>query len=82
VSLPRALGLHVCGLNKCPVLIARRADKLEELKAEILKANSKSLVHLIPMDVLDRKAVASILDNIPTDFKDIDILVNVGPSAS
>jgi len=58
------------------ILVARRADKLEEVKSEIQKANKDIKVAVIPLDMSDRKAVASILDQIPADLKEVDVLVN------
>jgi NADP-dependent 3-hydroxy acid dehydrogenase YdfG len=60
------------------VLVARRAEKLEELKADILKADSSSKVHLLPLDVMDRSAVAGLLEGLPADFKDARLSKSFG----
>ncbi|TCO50635.1 SDR family oxidoreductase [Actinocrispum wychmicini] len=53
------------------VALARRADKLRELKSSL-----GDLVHVVELDVQDRAAVQSAVDGLPADFAEIDILVN------
>lgn len=50
---------------------ARRADRLDELAAEVGS-------HVLPLelDVRDREAVERAVDALPGDFADIDVLVN------
>jgi len=55
------------------VLIGRRADRLESLKAEL---SGKSRVHTITLDVRDRHSVTSRLQNLPEPFQNVDVLIN------
>jgi NADP-dependent 3-hydroxy acid dehydrogenase YdfG len=55
------------------VLCARRGERLMELQKE-LGGNDK--VHVIPLDVRDKKAVRTAIENLPDPFKSIDILIN------
>jgi 3-hydroxy acid dehydrogenase / malonic semialdehyde reductase len=53
------------------VAAARRADRLTELAAEL-----GSLVLPVTLDVRDRAAVAEVVDGLPAEFAEIDVLVN------
>ncbi|MBI5593978.1 MAG: SDR family oxidoreductase [Deltaproteobacteria bacterium] len=55
------------------ILIGRRTDRLDALKAELM---NKSLVHIIPLDVRDREAVTAGLQNLPELFRNVDVLIN------
>ena len=57
------------------MLVARREDKLAEVKAEIEKAGSKAQVIPLTLDVTDRKQVAGLLAKLPSSLQ-VDILVN------
>jgi len=53
------------------ILCGRRKEKLELLAS---KLNSKTLI--LTFDVRDRKAVFEALENLPEDWKNIDVLIN------
>ena len=53
------------------VVTGRRADRLDALKAELGDA-----CHSLPLDMRDTAAMASFLDQLPTRFAAIDLLVN------
>lgn len=55
------------------VLTARRGDRLEELRSEL---SGHVPVHVAPLDVRDREAVAGLVAGLPADFADIGILIN------
>lgn len=57
------------------ILIARRKNKLDAL-AESLQSEYNVKVLPIVLDVRDRKAVASALEALPSDWQKIDILIN------
>jgi serine 3-dehydrogenase len=57
------------------LLCARRKDRLHSLSTELESAfGTKS--HIFQLDVRDREAVGEALDNIPSEWKQIDILIN------
>lgn len=63
------------GLNGYDLIITgRRQERLEKLKGELTAGGSKVL--LLNFDVRDRKAVQSAIENIPDEWKNIDVLVN------
>jgi 3-hydroxy acid dehydrogenase/malonic semialdehyde reductase len=57
------------------ILVARRQERLEQL-AEQLNKEYACKLHLIPLDVSDRSLVQSTLDNLPSSWSAVDILIN------
>ncbi|RAU22541.1 NADP-dependent 3-hydroxy acid dehydrogenase [Paramagnetospirillum kuznetsovii] len=53
------------------VICGRRQDRLDALKAELTTP-----AYAGPLDVRDRTAATSFIDNLPNEFKKIDLLVN------
>ncbi len=53
------------------IVTARRADRLAALQAELGDA-----ALAFPLDVTDRAAVAALPDSLPTDWREVDVLVN------
>lgn len=59
------------------VLTARRIDTLKEVAAEISKEVGDGVKVLpVKLDVSNPKEVLSFVDNLPEDFREIDVLVN------
>lgn len=57
------------------LLCARRLERLEEFKQPLMDAGAKA-VHVFALDVQDRSAVETVLAGLPSDWRDIDVLVN------
>lgn len=55
------------------VIAGRRADRLAGLQKEIGRA---TMVHVLTLDVRDREAVAKAIAGLPSEFAEIDLLVN------
>jgi len=55
------------------VLVARRREKLEAVSKRLSKFTN---CHILALDVTDKAAVTMGVRNLPTDFKDVDVLVN------
>ena len=55
-------------------LLARRADRLTELKAEIDSAGGSALI--APVDVTDAEQVSAAVERAAAEFGRLDILVN------
>ncbi len=55
------------------VICARREDRIEALVAELSAATP---VYGFTLDVTNRAAVGEMIEQIPADFRDIDVLVN------
>lgn len=58
------------------VIVARRLEKLEELKAEIVAKFPAAEVHCARLDVGDIAGVEAFLPSLPAGFNQIDVLVN------
>lgn len=57
------------------LLNGRRAERLEKLKKQLEQQyNSQCL--LLPFDVQDRQAVDAAINNLPQEWKQIDVLIN------
>jgi 3-hydroxy acid dehydrogenase/malonic semialdehyde reductase len=54
------------------IAIGRREERLKELKEELSECD----IHIISLDVRDKKEVFSAIENLPQEYKNIDILVN------
>jgi len=54
------------------ILAARRIGKLEALQKELADTE----IHLLQLDVRDRKSVAETLAELPEPFQEVDILIN------
>ncbi len=55
------------------ILAARRIDRLRELQQEL---GGEKIAYILQLDVRDYNAVKSAIDQLPTDFQAIDILLN------
>ncbi len=55
------------------ILAARREDRIQALAEEL---SEQTRVHSVVLDVRDRSAIFSTIENLPEPFKAIDILVN------
>ena len=71
----RAIALRLAKKNYNVIITGRRMSLLESLAAEI-KEKHKVAVWISNYDVRDLKAVQEAIDNLPNDWKKIDVLVN------
>ena len=59
------------------ILAARRYQRLQQLAHELHNKYGGSLqIHLLQLDVRDSLAVESAINNLPSPWSDIDILIN------
>jgi NAD(P)-dependent dehydrogenase (short-subunit alcohol dehydrogenase family) len=73
-GLGRRFATVLAGAGAKVVLVARRADALEALAAQIVAAGGEALVH--PLDLTDAAAVPALFDAAERRFGTVDILVN------
>lgn len=66
-----AIARRYAALGARLILTGRRADRLEELKAELGVP-----VHALVFDVRDRTALFTAIESLPAPFAEIDVLVN------
>jgi 3-hydroxy acid dehydrogenase/malonic semialdehyde reductase len=58
------------------ILTARRIDRLRELASEITSECPGVNVHPIQLDVSNPEEVNGLLGTLPSEFKEVDVLVN------
>lgn len=58
------------------ILTARRLDRLEKLREEITTQNPVVKVHCAALDVRSKEQVEKVVKELPTDFAQVDVLVN------
>lgn len=68
----RACAMRFAGEGAKLVLTGRRKEKLEEIQSILGKKN----VHILPQDASDRKSIEKLPDDLPSEFRNIDILIN------
>ena len=73
-GIGKASAIEFAKKNSKLVLIARRKEKLEQVKQELSKYNMEILT--VPCDVSDKEQVKSMSDQVLEKFGKIDILVN------
>src|SRR5436309_16120288 len=74
-GIGRATALVFAAEGARMLLAARRAGKLAEVASECLKRGAPS-VHSIDLDVRDHRAVQNVIDTLPEQWAEIDVLVN------
>jgi NADP-dependent 3-hydroxy acid dehydrogenase YdfG len=57
------------------LLAARRNDRLQDMAADLRAAGAED-VHIVALDVRDKKQVQTIVDGLPSSWQAIDILIN------
>ncbi|MFZ0662957.1 MAG: SDR family NAD(P)-dependent oxidoreductase [Acidobacteriaceae bacterium] len=57
------------------LLAARRLERLEAMRGQLMEEGAAE-VHALKLDVRDRAAVASAVENLPVEWRGIDVLVN------
>ncbi|ORZ30861.1 hypothetical protein BCR44DRAFT_64299 [Catenaria anguillulae PL171] len=62
--------------NSNLILTARRADRLDALRSELLAAHPSIKVHTAALDVTKRDHVFEVVRSLPEDLQAVDVLVN------
>ncbi|CAJ0845912.1 2527_t:CDS:10 [Entrophospora sp. SA101] len=58
------------------ILTARRVERLDQLKDELLKKHPTIKIYTHNLNVCEKSNVDRLVNSLPTDFKDIDVLIN------
>ena len=69
----KAIARHFAAKGDRLILSARRIERLEKLRSEL---EVSAQIHLLQLDVQDRRAVEKALSSLPSEFAEVDILVN------
>jgi short-subunit dehydrogenase len=87
-GIGREFARQLAGRANSLVLVARRQERLEELREELTKANPSLNVQIRATDLSDERAVAELCDWLEGEKISIDLLINnaglgdVGPFAT
>ena len=73
-GIGRATAVQVAQLGGVPLLVARRTDALEEVKAEIERAGGQAWVY--SCDLTDNDSVDALVTQMLEDHDSVDMLVN------
>jgi 3-oxoacyl-[acyl-carrier protein] reductase len=76
LGLGRAMAVEFARSGANVAIIARRAEVLEEAKAEILAAAPSAKVGAYPCDLRDPAAIKSAHSSIVSELGDVDVLIN------
>lgn len=71
-----AIARLVAPRAKALVLVARRIERLDELKRDLVAAHKDLRVETIPCDLASREDVAKLIAEVATRKLDVDVLVN------
>lgn len=74
-GIGRATALAFAREGARVLLCARRVERLEDLKQVLVQAGAQD-VHVFALDVQKRSAVEKALGEVPSGWKEIDVLVN------
>jgi 3-hydroxy acid dehydrogenase / malonic semialdehyde reductase len=74
-GIGRATAISLSENNFDVIITGRRKELLEDLEKEI-KEKSSNKVHILHFDVRNKEEVDHAIDSLPTEWKDIDVLVN------
>lgn len=78
-GLGKGMAAEFAKMGRNLALCARRVDKLEELKAELLTINPNITVSIMPLDVDDHDQVFEVFKAFKAEFGELDrIIVNAG----
>lgn len=75
-GIGRALAHEVARRARALILVARRRDRLEALRAELAAARPELVVRVFGCDVTDRAAVDAMLRAVASEVGQVDVLVN------
>jgi short-subunit dehydrogenase len=70
------LARQLAGRARGLVLVARRQDRLEALRAELLARQPSLLVSVQACDLVDRAATDAMLERVAREVGEVDVLVN------
>jgi len=74
-GIGRATAIALSENNFNVIITGRRKELLEDLEKEI-KTKSSNKIYILDFDVRNKEEVSEAIDSLPTEWKNIDVLVN------
>jgi uncharacterized protein len=75
-GIGRELTRQLASRARALILVARRRDRLDELKQELEQKHPSLLVNIQACDLIDEAATDGMLDAVQAEVGDVDILIN------
>jgi uncharacterized protein len=75
-GIGREFARQLAGRAGLVVLVARRRERLEQLRNELTNGNPNLNVHVYDVDLADKAQVDALIDSLARDKIDIDLLIN------
>jgi len=75
-GIGREFARQLAGRAGSVVLVARRRERLEQLRNELTNGNPNLNVHVYDVDLADKAQVDALIDSLARDKIDIDLLIN------
>ena len=75
-GIGREFARQLTGRASSLILVARRQERLEELREELTKRDPNLIVHIRAADLSDERAVVELFDWLERDQLPIDLLIN------
>ena len=75
-GIGRELALQFAARSQGLVLVARRTDRLERLRAELLARDPNLKIVLLPADLSDERDIEALLRRVSEQAEPVDVLVN------
>jgi short-subunit dehydrogenase len=75
-GIGREFARQLAGRAGSVALVARRRERLEQLRNELAKGNPNLNVHVYDVDLADKTQVDALIESLARDKIDIDLLIN------
>jgi uncharacterized protein len=75
-GIGREFARQLAGRAGSVALVARRRERLEQLRNELTKGNPNLNVHVYDVDLADKTQVDALIESLARDKIDIDLLIN------
>lgn len=75
-GIGREFALQLASRSRAIVLVARRSERLTDLRDELLNRNPNLNVHVRVVDLADTPQIESLIDSLARDKIEVDLLIN------
>lgn len=75
-GIGREFALQLASRSRAIVLVARRSERLADLRDELLNRNPNLNVHVRVIDLADKPQIESLVDSLVCDKIEVDLLIN------
>src|SRR5438876_10567639 len=76
-GIGREFARQLANRSRSIVLVARRSERLADLRDELLNRNPNLDVHVRIVDLADKAQIELLIDSLARDKIDVDLLINI-----